>query len=311
MAQSSRVFFLVLDHVNLLDLAGPAQVFQAAGKFGAQYFLRFCAAAETNVRSSLGLHVGGLGQLTNVRPGPGDLIFIPGVEQCRLDRHTTSAVVHWLAQAFRRGVVVCSLSTGAFVLAEAGLLAGRRCTTHWTRVNDLRVAAPASMVEDDVLFVEDSRIYTSAGVGSGIDLALFIVENHHGPLIATKVARELVIYLRRDGRHSQTSVYLDYRNHFRAGVHRVQDWLIRHPSRRATLPELAKIAGLSPRHLSRVFRTATGVTIGRYTMLLRLARARTLSSNPELTQNAIAGEIGYQNGRQLRRIQRANCLKAA
>src|SRR5438128_2849222 len=85
MAQSSRVFFLVLDQVNLLDLAGPAQVFQAAGKFGAQYFLRFCAAAETNVRSSLGLHVGGLGQLTNVRPGPGDLIFIPGVEQCRLD----------------------------------------------------------------------------------------------------------------------------------------------------------------------------------------------------------------------------------
>jgi transcriptional regulator GlxA family with amidase domain len=309
--QGSRVFFVVLDRVNLLELAGPAQVFHAAVNFGARYALRFCAAPEAKVYSSLGLHLDGFDQLAAARPGPSDLIFIPGVERRRLNKLAPCRLVRWLVQAYERGATLCSLCTGAFVLAQAGLLDERRCTTHWSRVNDLRTAAPRSLVESDALFVEDDRIYTSAGVSSGIDLALFILENRNGPLLATKVARELVIYLRRDGAHSQNSIYLDYRNHFRAGVHRVQDWLIQNPSRRGTLPELAKIAGLSPRHLSRVFRAATGVTIGRYKMLLRLARSRTLSFNPELTQSAIASEVGYQDSRQLRRIRRANCLVAA
>ena len=309
--QSSRVFFVVLDQVNLLDFAGPAEVFRTAGNYGTRYELRFCAAPERMVRSSLGLHLNGFDQLAGARPGPADLIFIPGVERRRLKTPVPSGLIHWLVQAYERGVTVCSLNTGAFVLAQAGLLNERRSTTHWSSINDLRAAAPRSLVESDILFVEDDRIFTSAGASSGIDLALFILESRSGPLLATKVARELVIYLRRCGHHSQNSVYLDYRNHVRAGVHRVQDWILQNPSRRATLPELAKMAGLSPRHLSRVFRAATGITIGRYTLLLRLARARTLSFNPELTQFTIANEIGYQNERQLRRIRRANCLAAA
>ena len=299
----AQVFFPLLDELNLLDLAGPAHVFQSAESFGFPYRLRFCATGA-QVTSSLGLHLCKLERLTDAEPQRGDLVFIPGAERTTLDHSATPELINWLNRAHRRGATLCSVCTGAFVLAKAGLLDGRRSTTHWSRIGDLRTAAPKSLVEGDVLFLEDKNIYTSAGVSAGIDLALFILESHHGPLVATRVARELVVYLRRDGRHAQTSVYLDYRNHIRAGVHRVQDWLIRNPERRATLPELAKIAALSPRHLSRVFRTATGVTIGRYATLLRLDRAHSLGANPEMTQSAIAAECGLRDARQLRRIRR-------
>jgi transcriptional regulator GlxA family with amidase domain len=300
-----QVFFIVLDQVDLLDLAGPVEVFNGAREFGALYTLRFYGE-KTGLRCSAGLGLNRFDRLKKAKPSSTDLVFIPGPIGRSLKDLAPPTFISWLNRAYKRGTMICSSSTGVFVLAQAGLLDGRRVTTHWTRVNDLRIAAPRSTIETDALFIEDRNVCTGGGSASSIDLALFILEARHGPLLATKVARELVVHVRRNGHQPQNSIYLDYRDHFRAGVHRVQDWIIQNPFRRATLPELAKIAGLSPRHLSRVFKAATGTTIGRYTTMLRLARARILSSNPELTQSAIAGECGYRNGRQLRRIRRAN-----
>ncbi len=143
---------------------------------------------------------------------------------------------------------------------------------------------------------------TSAGIVSGIDMALAIVEGDHGPLVAGAAAREMVVYIRRDGGQRQNSVYLDYRTHLHPGIHRVQDWLIAHPEERANLDELGQVAGLSPRHLTRVFRQATGVSIQAYRTRLRLERARALLRDPGLTLEAVAARCGFESARQLRRV---------
>lgn len=303
-----QVFFLVLEGINLLDLAGPAHVFDAAREFGVPYQVRFCGLGKKPVASHLGLGLAGLEHISQIKPRTGDLVFIPGVHRVDHRREEAGGSVAWLRAAHRRGATLCSVCTGAFVLAWAGLLDGRRSTTHWTRVEALRAAAPKSQVHGEVLFVEDDNVFTSAGVSSGIDLALSILESRHGALLATRVARELVVYLRRPADHAQGSVYLDYRNHLRVGVHRVQDWLATHPERHATLPELARIAALSPRHLSRLFRQATGITIQQYRTRLRLERARRMQSNPEMTCDAIATACGFGDARQLRRIRRQDLL---
>ena len=303
-----QVFFLVLEGVHLLDLAGPAHVFEAAREFGVSYQIHFCGLGKKPVASQLGLRLAGLESMAEAKPQAGDLVFIPGVHRIAQRRQQADRPGAWLRAAHHRGATLCSVCTGAFMLAWAGLLDGRRSTTHWSQVEALRAAAPRSQVQGEVLFIEDGNVYTSAGVSSGIDLALAVLESRHGAFLATRVARELVLYLRRPGDHAQGSVHLDYRNHLRVGVHRVQDWLATHPDRRATLPELARIAALSPRHLSRLFRQATGITIQQYRTRLRLERAHHLQSDPEMTRSAIAAACGFEDARQLRRIQRTALL---
>jgi transcriptional regulator GlxA family with amidase domain len=157
-------------------------------------------------------------------------------------------------------------------------------------------------VLDNRLFVEDGTILTSAGIASGVDLALALIERRHGPRLAAAVAREMVVYIRRDGAHGQGSVYLDYRTHLHPGIHRVQDWLTAHPAERATLADLAQIAALSPRHLTRVFRRETGISVHDYATRLRLEMARNLLRDPGLTIEAVAGRCGFESARQLRRV---------
>jgi transcriptional regulator GlxA family with amidase domain len=127
----------------------------------------------------------------------------------------------------------------------------------------------------------------------------------HGPIVAATVAREMVVYLRRDGSQRQQSVYLEFRTHLHRGVHQVQDWLIQHPNEDATLPQLAAVAGMSVRNLTRAFRNATGVSIQEFTTRLRLELARSLVHDPSLTMEAIAERCGLGSARQLRRIWRA------
>jgi transcriptional regulator GlxA family with amidase domain len=174
-------------------------------------------------------------------------------------------------------------------------LQNRRCTTHWKRTAELQKLHPSVDVLADRLFVEDGRIITSAGIAAGIDMALALIERDHGPLVAAKVAREMVVYIRRDAHHQQQSVYLDYRTHLHPGVHWVQDWLTSHPAKKASIKELARMVHMSARNLTRAFREATGVSIQNY---------RTLMSNPDRTLEAIAGECGFADARQFRRVWR-------
>jgi len=310
-----RLIVLVLPEVEILDLAGPLQVFHEANLQGADYRTLICAP-EPRVHSDQGIWLADLAPLP--APEEGDLILVPGCPLAALEsgvpgeRRTGSpsapasrvepAVLAWLAEAAAAGAHFASVCTGAFVLGRAGLLDGRQCTTHWTRLDDLAHRFPAARVLAGRLFVEDGPVLTSAGIASGIDLALALVERRHGPHLTSRVAREMVVYLRRDGAHPQTSVYLDHRAHLHPGVHRVQDWLIAHPEERATLTQLADLAALSPRHLTRVFREATGVTVQDYATRLRLERARSLLQDPHLTIEAVAARCGFETARQLRRL---------
>ena len=152
------------------------------------------------------------------------------------------------------------------------------------------------------IYIRDGNIYTSAGIASGIDLALSILEENHGALVASQVAREIVIYMRRNGFEKQQSIFLDYRSHLYEGVHRVQDWLIQNPEKRNKLEDLAEIAHMSSRNLTRLFRKATGITIKEFVTKIRIELAKKLLKNPDLTIEAIASQCGFQDARQLRRL---------
>jgi transcriptional regulator GlxA family with amidase domain len=247
--------------------------------------------------SAQGVAFTGLAPLPEVEPG--DVVIVPGYPVREMP--PPRGLHPWLKQALRRGAQVCSVCTGSFVLGQAGLLDGRRCTTHWKRVDELQKKFPRARVMSDRLFVHDRGVTTSAGIASGIDMALDLIEQHHGPRMAAAVAREMVVYLRRDGHQRQESVYLDHRTHLHPGIHAVQDWFVAHPSTPACLPELARLAHMSPRNLTRAFRQATGISIHEYRTGLRLEQVRSLSNNPELTLEAIAERCGFGGARQLRR----------
>jgi transcriptional regulator GlxA family with amidase domain len=298
LARTRKLHFLMLPQVHLLDLAGPAQVFYEAAGFGAGYELHFCGV-DSRVPTAQGLWLADLESLPEV--GPADTVIVPGLDSATLGDldHVPAA---WLREAYSVGARICSICSGAFALAKAGLLHGRRCTTHWKVVDRLQRDYPEAKVVRDRLFVHHGRIVTSAGVASGIDMALSLLEEEHGPLMVAKVAREIVVYLRRNGRSDQKSIYLDFRTHVHPGVHRVQDWLVAHPEQRPTLEELAGIAGMSPRNLTRTFRQATGVTLKSFANKLKLEVAGNLLHNPDLTLEGVASRCGFQDPRQLRRL---------
>ncbi|WP_034341674.1 GlxA family transcriptional regulator [Deinococcus misasensis] len=297
-----KVLFLVLDQVNLLDLSGPAQVFGTARHFGAPYELSFHAFGQ-KVMSAQGLPLGPF--LPPPLPDKNDLVVLPGPElKAPAQGHLmfSEDVLNWLKAAHRTGATLASVCTGAAVLGEAGLLDGRSCTTHWSLVQHMQHRYPQARVQDGVLFTRDGNIITSAGVASGMDMALALLEQEQGPLFTAQVARYLVLYFRRDGNHSQQSIYLDYRTHLHTGVHRAQDALAQRPGQKVTLEHLASVAGLSVRGLSKAFKQHTGLTPLEYQQKLRLELARQLMHNPALSIEAIAERCGFDDGRHFRRI---------
>ena len=299
MQAATRVVVLVLPAVNLLDLGGPVQVFDTARHQGGDYRLEYVAETP-EVLSGQGLRLAALGPLGPV--GPGDLVLIPG-PQLRADQELVSgAVVQWLRRAAENGARLASVCTGAAALGEAGLLDGRRCTTHWSLTELMRQRYPAARVQDAVLYVHDGPVSTSAGFSTGIDLALSIVERDHGAVLTAEVARQLVLYLRRTGGTAQLSPFLRHRAHLHPAVHRVQEHLAQHLDAPHTLAGLAQVAHLSPRGLSRAFTTAIGMTPLEYHHELRLELAAALLTETDLTIEAVANRCGFKDPRHFRRL---------
>ena len=297
-AATRRVAVLVLPNVHLLDLSGPVQALYEANGFGADYRLSFCGARK-EIESAQGLVLGRLAALPP--PQRLDLVLVPGIESRGLD-HLASESTDWLREAHARGVRIASVCSAAFVLARAGLLAGRRCTTHWKLIERLREWEPRARVLDDRLFVRDDEIITSAGESSGIDMALSLILEDHGPAVVAHVAREMVVYLRRDGDQRQASVFLEHRTHLSAGVHRVQDWIVANPHERATLAALGRIAAMSSRNLTRAFREATGISVKAFAQRVKLEIASQLLADPGRTIEDVAARCGFEDARQLRRL---------
>jgi transcriptional regulator GlxA family with amidase domain len=292
------VIFLALPELEILDLAGPMQAFAEANAARSRYAIRTVSTRDTIITHQ-GLALANLEPLPDVDRRA--LIVVPGMPYRATERPDARAV-RWLRRAYEAGAMIASVCTGSFILGEAGLLDGRNCTTHWSRVESLQRRFPRARVLADRLFVADGTLVTSAGIASGIDMALALIEQRDGPLIAAQVAREMVVYLRRDGSHEQTSVYLDYRTHLHPGVHKVQDWLVQHPSRAVTLDALAAVGAMSRRNLTRLFREATGISIAEYRTRIRVELARSLLQDPTLSTDKVALRCGFTGARQLRRV---------
>ncbi|CAN5390523.1 GlxA family transcriptional regulator [soil metagenome] len=299
-----KIAFIIPPNVELLDLAGPVQVFTEAKFYGFDADIEFYVFQVEPVSTS-GLGFGRVSHFKEAKLKEGDFVFVPGMDFNYVNSISFKAeniFFKWLKECSDKMVTVCSICNGAFALGNAGLLKDTECTTHWRRVNELQLQFPSARVLSDILYIKSNNVYTSAGISAGIDLALAILEDLKGPLFTHKVARGLVVYHRRSGKHKQQSIYLDYRNHINPQIHEVQDFLIDNLSKENSIEALASMVGMSPRNLSRVFKEKTGSTILEYLTLLRKEYANTMLNNPEYTIEYIASKCGFKTARQLQRI---------
>jgi transcriptional regulator GlxA family with amidase domain len=300
----SKVVFVLLPGVHLLDLAGPAQAFHTAGNLGHPYDLTYVAGAGPGeVLSAQGLPLAATGDWPDLDPG--DLLLVPGwraaddlVAGPRLTRETAER----LCAHHAAGGEVASVCAGADALGQAGLLDGRLCTTHHDLQDALARRYPNARVVRDVLFTSDDRIVTSAGIASGIDLSLHLLAMRHGPALAARVARDMVVYARRNGDQPQESVLLRHRNHLDDTVHHVQDVIDARFAEPLPLSGLAEGAGVSERTLTRAFVRATGLTPLRYQQALRRERADHLLA-AGTTMESAARAVGFDDARMLRRLR--------
>ena len=287
--------------VQMLDVTGPLQVFATANEFGAgapPYALRVVArAGPAGVTTSAGVG------LTTVPLPPADAAVDtllvaggPGVEAAAAD----AALVDWVRQRARQARRTASVCTGAFLLATSGALDGRRAVTHWSYCDDLARRFPAVRVERDPIFVRDGPVWTSAGVTSGIDLALALVEEDLGRGVALAVARYLVVFLKRPGGQAQFSAALSLQTAVdRFGA--LHEWITAHLADDMSLPVLAGQAGMSERSFSRRYAEATGLTPARAVERLRVEAARLLLSESRLPVKRIARRCGFGSEETMRR----------
>lgn len=291
------VLVVLFDGIQSLDVTGPMEVFAGASRFPeVSYELRTASLDGAPVRSSCGLTLVPDGSLADA-PTPHTLL-VPGGGGTRTP---DPALVDWLRDHGPLPERLVSVCSGALLLAAAGQLDGHRVTTHWNVSDSLARDYPAVDVDPEPIFVRDGRIATSAGVTSGIDLALALVEEDHGRDVALTVARHLVVFLRRPGSQSQFSAQLSAQTARREPLREVQHWITEHPAADLSVDALAARARLSPRHFARAFRTETGTTPGRYVDQVRLEQARRLLEDTTDGVAGIARSCGYGTPEAMRR----------
>ncbi|OBC00677.1 AraC family transcriptional regulator [Mycobacterium sp. 852013-50091_SCH5140682] len=293
-----RVAILVYDGVTLLDVAGPAEVFKEANEYGADYRIVLLSPTGDDVTSNLGFRVAVDGAVS-AEPAP-DTYLVPGS-----DRYPRTPVPRHLAEAARMPAAgarrVASICTGAFILAAAGLLAGKRATTHWRATGQLAARCPTCRVEPDAIYVRDGSTYTSAGVTAGIDLALALVEEDHGPDVTRDVARALVVYMQRSGGQSQFSAPLQGPPPRSPALRTVTDLVTANPQDNHSLDALAKHLHMSTRHLTRLFHEELSTTPARYVENIRFDMARALLDRGHTATQA-AALAGFPSYESMRRV---------
>ncbi|MFF6875987.1 MULTISPECIES: DJ-1/PfpI family protein [unclassified Streptomyces] len=291
------VLAVLFDGLQSLDVTGPVEVFAGADLLSpGAYRIRTASVDGAPVRTTSGLTLVPDGSLATA-PDP-DILLVPGGSgSLRPDPR----LVAWVRERGPRAGRLVSICTGAAVLAAAGLLDGRRATTHWAYCDRLAREHPAVEIDPDPVFVRDGHIATSAGVTAGIDLALALVEEDLGRDAALTIARHLVVFLRRPGNQAQFSAQLAAQTAQREPLRDVQRWITDHPEADLCVDTLAARARLSPRHFARAFRAETGMTPGRYVDRVRLEHARRLLEDTAGGVEEIARASGYGTPEAMRR----------
>jgi transcriptional regulator GlxA family with amidase domain len=291
--------------VQVLDVTGPLEVFAAADRERAPrapaYRGEILAPRAGPLRSQSGIRLVADRGLAAARE-PFDTLIVAGGDAAGIRAAAgEGGVVSWLRRAAPRARRLASVCSGAFLLAEAGLLDGRRATTHWNACGLLAQRYPRVRVESDPIFVRDGRVYTSAGVTAGMDLALALVEADLGRELALAVARRLVLFLKRPGGQSQFSAQLAAQIAQREPLRDLQAFVLEHPDEDLSVEALARRAAMSPRHFARVFAAEVGTPPGRWVERARVEAARRLLEESSAGVAAIAAACGFGSAETMRR----------
>lgn len=306
------VLVVLPPRVLLLDLAGPLEVLRVAGVVQSRvtFDLAF-VAPQTVTPSSIGLRLSGADPLPETVK-PGTVILVPGSTDRalgppidpKLDTTAEEQIVTWLRHTVQPGHLLVTVCDGALLAARAGLLDGYACTTHHESCAQLAAMAPRARVLENRLFVEDRDRFSSAGVTAGVDLMLYLVSTWAGPATSVAIARSLVVYMRRSSDDPQLSPWLEGRSHLHPVVHRAQDAIAADPKREWSLAALGRVAGASPRNLSRLFSLHAGMTVTDSVSRGRIALARNLVEQTDLAMEQVAERAGFASARHMRRVWR-------
>jgi transcriptional regulator GlxA family with amidase domain len=300
------IVFALLPELVLLDVAEAAEAFRLANQqLPGSYELHY-VGPTSRLRSGVGLWLDRLQPLP-ARVADDALIVVTGVigSALTLESPEIARVTAWLARTMdNHSISLMCVCAGTLVAAHAGLLHGVECTTHHAHIDELSRLAPTAIVHANRIFVEHGRIYSSAGVTAGLDLALHLIGKQLGPRVAATVARELVVYARRAGNDPALSPWIMHRNHLHAAVHRVQDAVSANPSADWSADRLAKLASTSERHLTRLFAEHAGCSPLDYVQRIRVALAHELVVQTDLDLEHVAEKAGFSSAHHLRRVWR-------
>ncbi|MFJ9539823.1 GlxA family transcriptional regulator [Streptomyces sp. NPDC101225] len=293
------VTVFVFPGVRLLDVTGPIEVFASANAFGGRYRVQIVSEDGAGVITSAGTRIHADRRAGDVRD-PSDVLVIPGGPEWEtlIKDDELLDVVRRLNGTAGRTASVCS---GAFLLAAAGLLDGRRATTHWRFTRQLALRFPSVRVQPDALFVRDGTMMTSAGVSSGIDLALALVEEHYGAGVARAVAKDMVVFMQRPGGQSQFSVRSQIPHSRQELLRRILDAVAEDPGADHSLSAMARRSGVSVRHLTRLFHEEAGTTPARYVEQVRVEAAQVLLETGDEPMAVVARRTGFGSPESLRR----------
>ncbi len=295
------VVILAPPDVTLLDVTGPWEVFCRAALYvpGAYRVVVASTGAELQVRTKFGLHLTCHCPRAEVDPGA-DTVLVAGSEE-GVSGQADPQFLSWLRDRFSSARRFGSICTGAFYLAHAGLLAGRRATTHWRYLDRLSEQFRDVRVEPDPIFVRDGKVYTSAGISAGIDLALALVEEDCGVKVAQSVARDLVIFLQRQADQPQLSATLRQRTADRDSMRELQRWLPDHLDHVSGVADMAAFANMSVRNFARLFKRETGSTPAEYLRRLRAEAAQRRLEHGSGKRLQVAAQVGFGSARSLQR----------
>jgi transcriptional regulator GlxA family with amidase domain len=302
-----HVALIAFADAQLLDVCGPLEVFGRAARLLTDegqrgplpYTVEILARRAGPVRTSSGIELVAKRAFGQVRGGVDTLLIAGGRGVAAAVRdERLIAFVRRMAPRVRR---LCSVCTGTFVLARAGLLDGKRATTHWSACARLAAEFPRVEVDPDPIFIRAGHLYTSAGVTAGMDLALALVEEDFGPRLARAVARELVLFLQRPGGQSQFSAQLEVQQADRAPLAELQAWMVDHLREDLSVAALARRVAMSPRNFARVFLHDVGLTPARFVERLRMEAARHRLEESSDGVDAIAEACGFGSAESLRR----------
>lgn len=305
--KSRRMVLAAFPGAQILDITGPLEVFSTANREVLEressrpppYRVEVVATREGPLETSSGVEVVAKRSVRSVR-GAIDTLLVSGGDGTEAALRDDT-LIGWIRRTGPRARRLASVCSGAFFLAHAGLLDGRRATTHWRSCDLLARLYPKVRVEPDPIFVKDGRVYTSAGVCAGMDLALALVEEDVGREIALAVAQRLVIFLKRPGGQSQFSAQLTAQLPEREPLRELQAWVADHPEADLSVEALAKRVAMSPRNFARVFAREVGTTPARYVESSRVEAARRCLEESEASIEQIAADCGFGTSETLRR----------